>query len=191
MPSRYGYALRANLAQRVEAGSTVYTDDWTGYKASTAATPTTRSITRDGRTRTATSTLRPSRGSSPVQERRPGRLPLRVREVGPGLLERVHLALQPPRQRPYDVRRARGVRESSSLALLRASNLLEEREHAFPRGHRDFVALRGDLLRLVFRRLLHGPLHSCEVTRATQHRRRSDRVRICTLGHIDMCNNRI
>jgi transposase len=31
VPSRYGYTLRSNLRQRVEPGSTVYTDDYTGY----------------------------------------------------------------------------------------------------------------------------------------------------------------
>ena len=31
VPSRWGYTLRSNLRERVEPGSTVYTDDFVGY----------------------------------------------------------------------------------------------------------------------------------------------------------------
>ncbi len=104
LPSRYGYTLRKNLVQTVKAGSTVYTDDYSGYNGLNYSYRhhTINHSERDLRER-----ARPHADRRGVllarQERHPRRLPLGLPQVARVVPERVCVAVQPPRRPRGDV----------------------------------------------------------------------------------------
>lgn len=104
VPSRYGLTIRATIRDHVEVGCSLYTDNFGGYDG----------LGRRYRHQTINHSLRIyARGDvhtadgrrllRVAKERHPGRLSLRLSEVATGLLQRVHVALQPPGRRTGDV----------------------------------------------------------------------------------------
>jgi transposase-like protein len=166
IPDSRARTLLGQTHEYVLPGSLIFTDEWRPYMRLGKLGYTHRRIRHrsklyvDGDAHTQTID-----GFFWLAEERHPRDPSRrLAEVASGLLERVRVALEPPRIDGADVLRPAGRgREQDGLGLLDGPrDDLAERVHEIPTlRHGDLQALRRGLGFAVLPRRLHGLLHSC------------------------------